>query len=131
MKKNICNNKVFANLQHFLFKNWFKATKKEGKEIGRYEIKVIFTCICKSTTPHCNHPGHIYRRKNQWGYLTVKMPLQQRDWSKVYPSNLNKLFLIFSFYQWNRKCWNIHTIIIFTSTSIFMYDLKCFNPQKK
>ena len=53
-----------------------------------------FTWICKASTPHGNHPSKMHRRKNQRGYLAVKMSLQCGEST----TTLNFLFPSYPFY---------------------------------
>ena len=60
-----------------------------------------FTWICKASTPHGNHPSKMHRRKNQRGYLAVKMSLQCGEST----TTLNFLFPSYPFYLFANLAW--------------------------
>ena len=91
----------FWNLKkNFMIFGAINHEREREREGGEREGEK-FTWICKASTPHGNHPSKMHRRKNQRGYLAVKMSLQCGEST----TTLNFLFPFYPFYILANLAW--------------------------
>ena len=107
----------FWNLKKKLheFRSYQSWERERGGKKEREGEK--FTWICKASTPHGNHPSKMHRRKNQRGYLAVKMSLQCGEST----TTLNFFISILSFLP---SCKSI--LKVQTATTMFKYTTTTF-----